>query len=264
MPVQRSSLCLSLLTSGLLLGACGDSNNGGDSAPPAGNADGILFENTGEQYARKFVPAEFTLTQPPTGFVELADCPGSSINGVDTGPFRIAEAAVFITPPDGSSFPPIIGNQAIYLLWQLDNNPQLSQLKRHAGFFGGLVPDIELTVTDGAAGPLLKHGYANVPFEFSPYQLEAELTPDSPPGPPLPNSLWHLGPHGVINTYNDIYATDQILAGIGTITIEEGTALHELFGATSVTGVAASGIGSFVNTTRLRPDILATKPPGAP
>ena len=240
----------------------------------SGSSEGeVLFENSGEncrnflimapileENARKFVPEEFALVQPPIGFVELADCPSGTINGVDSGPYRIAEAAVFITPPDGSDFPPIIGNQAIYLLWQLDNNPELARLKTEAGFFGGLVEDIVLTVEDSEMLPILKQGFADVPFEYSPYQLSAELTPDSPPGPPLPNGLWHLGAHGVVTTYNDIYATDQVLAGPGTITLQEGSALHELFGATTVTGLAASGIGSFHNTTRLRQDIQATPP----
>lgn len=244
-------------------------------APEETATDELLFENSGddcrnfliiapvtEENARKFVPAAFNLTVPPTAFVELADCPGGSINGVPSGPFRIAEAAVFITPPDGSSFPPLPAvNSAIYLLWQLDTNADLSRLKRDAGFFGGLVPDIQLTVGPSDLLPLLAHGYANVPFSFSPYQLDANLTPDSPPAVPLPNDLWHVGPNGVVHTFNDIFQTQQILAGVGTITLQPGTALAELFGATTVVGAAAAGIGSFRNTTRYRPDIQAEPVP---
>ncbi|QQD17268.1 hypothetical protein I6N98_12945 [Spongiibacter nanhainus] len=272
-----------LLITTLCLAACGGSSgngsNGDDSAYPGEAQDfAVSFENTGEncrnfliispiteENARKFVPPEFELSLPPVGFVELADCPSGSIDGVETGPYRIAEAAVFITPPDGESFPPITAaNSAIYLLWQLDTNHQLSAKKRNAGFFGEVVEDIELSLTESSTVPGALNGYANVPFDVSPYQLEAELLPEGPQGPPLPNSLWHLGPNGVINTFNDIYATDQILAGIGTITVAEGSVLHELFGSTSVTGVAASGVGSFVNTTQLRPDIEATPAPMAP
>lgn len=267
---------LLLAASALCLAACSSSGT-----LPAGedrNAEFVAFENTGEncrnfliiapiteENAYKFVPPEFSLTQPPMGFVELADCPTGSINGVETGPYKIAEAAVFITPPDGDSVPPLVGaNSAIYLLWQLDTNPELSALKDAAGFFGGVVPDIELTVEQTGPLPLAAQGNANVPFEFSPYSLQAALTPDSPPGPPLPNQLWHMGDLGPVNTFNDIYATDQVLAGPGVITVEEGSVLHELFGATTVPGFAASGIGSFTNTTRLRQDVAATKAPMAP
>lgn len=259
-------LALILALGGLASAACDSSGDRAESAA----TDEVLFVNTGdncrnfliiapvtEENARKFVPAEFTLTQPPTAFVELADCPAGSINGVASGPFRIAEAAVFITPPDGDSFPPVVGaNSAIYLLWQLDSNAELSRLKREAGFFGELVPGIELNVSTGTL-PITASGFANVPYTFSPYQLSATLTPDSPQAVPLPNGLWHVGPKGVVTTFNDIFETQQILAGVGTITLQEGTALEGLFGSTSVIGVAAAGIGSFVNTTRLRPDIAA-------
>ena len=271
-----------LLSLGLTLIAALLVGCGGNSALPATennqNKDAISFENTGENCrnfliisaitednARKFVPPEFGLTQPPMGFVELADCPSGSINGVETGPYKIAEAAVFITPPDGDSMPPLLGaNSAIYLLWQLDTNPELSALKQAAGFFGELVPEIELRVEHLDPLPVARDGYANVPFEFSPYSLQAVLTPESPPGPPLPNQLWHMGALGPVNTFNDIYATDQVLAGPGVITVEEGSVLHELFGSTTVPGLAASGIGSFNNTTQLRPDVEATKAPMAP
>lgn len=263
---------LALLGS-LLLAACGDSG----SSPEA--AEDLSFANTGDdcrnfliispvtrENARRFVPPEFTLVEPPTAFVELADCAGGSLDGVDTGPYRIAEAAVFITPPDGGSFPPLLINSAIYLLWQLDTNEALSARKRAIGFFGETVPGIEIDVTsngllgvDGLA--LTARGEADVPYAHSPYRLEATLTGNSPPAVPLLNSLWHLGPQGVINTINDIYETRQILAGVGTITVPEGSPLHQLFGRTRITGVAAAGIGSFVNTTELRPDILASAPP---
>lgn len=268
-----------LLAAATCLGLAGCESQG-TGAPEGGfgGGEGMLsFTNTGEDCrnfliiapvteanARKFVPAEFDLVQPPTAFVELADCAGGSVNGVDVGGYRIAEAAVFITPPDGSSFPPVVVNSAIYLLWQLDSDPQLSALKRDAGFAGEVVEDIQLVVGPDASNPLLTQGFADIPYTLSPYQLQASLTPDSPPGPPLPNDLWHVGPNGPIHTFNDIYATDQVLAGTGTITVTDGSPLHELFGSTSITGVAASGIGSFVNTTQLRPDIQATKPEGAP
>lgn len=271
---MKQLLCL--LSAALLVGCSSDG-----SLPASNNnqnTNAIAFENTGEncrnfliispiteQNARKFVPAEFALTQPPMGFVELADCPNGSINGVDSGPYKIAEAAVFITPPDGDSMPPVVGaNSAIYLLWQLDTNQELSTLKKAAGFFGELVPDIELSVEHLDPLPLARNGYANVPFELSPYSLQATLTPESPPGPPLPNQLWHMGDLGPVNTFNDIYATDQVLAGPGLITVAEGSVLHELFGATTIPGLAASGIGSFNNTTQLRPDVAATKAPLAP
>ncbi len=261
----------------LSLSGCLNNSNKPETENIDENLSEILFENTGEncrnfmilapiseENARKFVPAELTLVQPPIGFVELADCPSGSINGVDSGPYRIAEAAVFITPPDGSDTPAIIGNQAIYLLWQLDNNVELSQLKQRAGFFGAVVDDIELVLEADANVPAIQHGVADVPFTFSPYQLSAQLSAAGPQGPPLPNGLWHAGDYGLIHTHNDIYATDEVLGGIGTITVEEGSALHELFGTTTVTGAAASGIGSFHNTTRLRQDIVATKPETAP
>jgi hypothetical protein len=268
------------LSCALALAGCG-----GGSALPASNtpntennSSSVAFDNSGENCrnfliiapiteanARKFVPPEFSLTQPPMGFVELADCPSGSINGVESGPYKIAEAAVFITPPDGDSNPPLVGvNSAIYLLWQLDTNAELAALKQAAGFFGELVPDIELTVEQIDPLPLAAQGNANVPFDFSPYSLQATLTPDSPAGPPLPNQLWHMGNLGPVNTFNDIYATDQVLAGPGVITIAEGSALHELFGSTSVLGLAASGIGSFNNSSQLRPDVTATKAPLAP
>ena len=256
-------LCLLLP---LLLLACTDV-----SPDPRSDAD-LAFENTGDhcrnfliispvtrENARRFVPPEFTLVEPPTAFVELADCEGGQLDGVDTGPYRIAEAAVFITPPDGSSFPPLIVNNAIYLLWQLDTNEALSARKRAIGFFGETVPGIEVNVSVNGL-PLTASGSANVPYAHSPYRLDATLIPDNPIGVPLLNSLWHLGPRGVINTVNDIYQTDQILAGVGTITVPAGSPLHQLFGRTQVQGVAAAGIGSFVNTTRLRPDIQATAP----
>lgn len=272
---KLATTLLAAATGGLTAGC------GGVSATdntPGENDQSVLFTNTGENCrnfliispvteanARKFVPAEFTLVQPPTAFVELADCPQGKINGVDVeGGYRIAEAAVFITPPDGSANPPLITNSAIYLLWQLDSNTELSDLKRTAGFAGELIENIELVVEPNATVPLLNNGYANVPYALSPYQLNATLTPDSPPGPPLPNDLWHVGPDGPIHTFNDIYATDQVLAGLGTISVTEGSPLHELFGSTTVTGLAASGIGSFENTTQLRQDIQATKPEGAP
>lgn len=272
---KLASTLLAAATGGLAAGC------GGVSATdntPGENDQSVLFTNTGENCrnfliispvteanARKFVPAEFTLVQPPTAFVELADCPQGKINGVDVeGGYRIAEAAVFITPPDGGANPPLITNSAIYLLWQLDSNAELSDLKRTAGFAGELIENIELVVEPDATVPLLNNGYANVPYAVSPYQLNATLTPDSPPGPPLPNDLWHVGPNGPIHTFNDIYATDQVLAGLGTISVAEGSPLHELFGSTTVTGLAASGIGSFENTTQLRQDIQATKPEGAP
>lgn len=268
---------LVLAASALCLAACGGSS-GTLPASEERSAESVAFENSGEDCrnfliiapiteanAYKFVPPEFSLTQPPMGFVELADCPSGSINGVDSGPYKIAEAAVFITPPDGDSNPPLLGaNSAIYLLWQLDTNPELSALKKAAGFFGDLVPNIELTVEQTSPLPLAAEGNANVPFEFSPYSLQAALTPDSPPGPPLPNQLWHMGSLGPVNTFNDIYATDQVLAGPGVITVAEDSVLHELFGSTTVPGFAASGIGSFNNTTQLRPDVTATKAPMAP
>ncbi len=264
---------LACLLCALLLAACGGSDAEISDAPAT-----LAFQNTGDdcrnfliispvarENARRFVPPEFTLVEPPLAFVELADCAGGEIDGVPTGPYRIAEAAVFITPPDGSAFPPLLTNSAIYLLWQLDTNPALSARKRAIGFFGETVPGIEIEVSPAAPLglnlPLLANGTADVPYAHSPYRLEATLTGDSPPAVPLLNSLWHLGPKGVINTINDIYQTRQILAGTGVITVPEGSPLHQLFGRTRIQGLAAAGIGSFVNTTELRPDISASPPP---
>ncbi|MFD0949047.1 hypothetical protein ACFQ0F_01325 [Paraperlucidibaca wandonensis] len=250
--------------------------------PAAFESDGeTAFENTGdncrnfmviapvlEENARKFVPKEFTLVQPPLAFVEMAECEGGSINGVDSGPFAIGEAAVFITPPDGSAVPPVIGNQAIYLLWQLDTNAELARLKRNAGFFGEVVSGIELNISENQLLPglpsITKFGTAKIPYKLSPYEFTATLTPESPEIPPLINDLWHAGSKGTVHTHNGVFVTTKVMVGMGSVTVKKDTVLHELFGSTAVTGFAISGLGSFVNTTELRPDIASTKPDTAP
>lgn len=197
--------------------------------------------------ARELVPSRFALADPPSGFVELASCPGGQLDGRELGAFRIAEAAVVIATPAPSPGADGTITQDIFALSQLDSDGTLSAAKRGVGFTSELV-DIRL---DGDA--LGVHYDAAIPWPVSPYTMAADVTPSSPPLPgiTLVTRIWGLGDRGLVVTRNDISLVRSASFGRGTASFAPGSPLARLFGTTTLEGTAISGRGDFTNVTRI-------------
>ncbi len=207
--------------------------------------------------AAELLPAGVALGPRPALLIETSTCEAVTIDGVPIGPASLSEAALSIRAPARVTGTRLRERyvEHLFMLSQLDSNPELSAFKAAAGYRTEVVP-ISLE-RHGRALRRRHRARASAGGRLAPASASAGLTPPLlPPGVAVPNpgivfKLWTRDEAGrLVVTTNVNSGISRPALGRGQVAVAADTPLARLLGGVRATGVAFSGAAEqFVNDT---------------
>jgi hypothetical protein len=183
--------------------------------------------------ARELVPRDYVMIVEPAGtavaIIGLKHCQDVNLDGQPIGPASTSDVGVLVEAPDGSD------GFHYYQTWWTTNNFQLHRVLLEQGW-PSILAGSALSV-DAPVPALALAASAQVLWRDGAYNMTAAPFPIAPGGNNNRAVGWHDGEFGTLAVDKTLDARETG-TGLATVSMEEGSPLERLVGATTAQGAA--------------------------